>query len=71
MSVILSRGWEACVVGLECMAGGACVGGGAYVSGVCAWRGGIHGKGACVAGETATAAGSTHPTGLHSCFISS
>ena len=36
------------------------------------WRacvaGGMHGRGrgACVAGETATAAGCTHPTGMHS-----
>ena len=27
-----------------------------------AWQG----EGACVAGETATAAGGTHPTGMHS-----
>ena len=25
---------------------------------------------ACVAGETATAAGGTHPTGMHSCLTS-
>ena len=32
--------------------------------------GGVHAKeGGCVAGETATAAGGTHPTGMHSCFI--
>ena len=31
-----------------------------------AWRGG----GVCVAGETATAAGGTHPTGMYSCFNS-
>ena len=35
--------------------------------------GGMHGRGACVAGgacvveEMATAAGGTHPTGMHSC----
>ena len=50
---------------------------GAYVAkvGVCG-EGGMHGKG-CVhgkgegihAGETATEAGGTHPTGMHSCFI--
>ena len=28
----------------------------------------MFGKGACVAGETATEAGSTHPTGMYSCF---
>ena len=32
-----------------------------------AWRGGVHGRG-CVAGETAIAAGGTHPTEMHSCF---
>ena len=31
--------------------------------------GGVHAKGGCVAGETATAAGGAHPTGMHSCFI--
>ena len=32
-------------------------------------RGGcVHGRGACVAGETVTAAGGTHPTGIHSSF---
>ena len=30
--------------------------------------GGMHGKGACVAGEMATAAASMHPTGMHSCL---
>ena len=32
------------------------------VKGGCAWPGG-----GCVAGETATAAGGTHPTEMHSC----
>ena len=27
------------------------------------------GGGACMAGETATAADGTHPTGMHSCFL--
>ena len=41
---------------------------GAYVA-----EGGIHGSGACVAGdkragEMATKAGGTHPTGMHSCL---
>ena len=31
-------------------------------------KGGMHGKRACMAGETATAADGTHPTGMHSCF---
>ena len=28
---------------------------------------GVHSRGTCVAGETATAVDGTHPTGLHSC----
>ena len=32
-----------------------------------AWQGGMRGRGACVAGELATAAGGTHPSGMHSC----
>ena len=37
--------------------------------GGCTWRGGGHAwQGACMAGEMATAADSTHPTGMHSCF---
>ena len=36
---------------------------GVYMTGGHAWQGGW----ACVAGETATAAGGTHPTGMHSC----
>ena len=34
-----------------------------------AWQGGVRGKGTCVAGERATAADGTHPTGMHSCFF--
>ena len=50
---------------------GACVAGGCAFQGVCTVRGG---KGACMAGEggmageTVTEAGSTHPTGMHSCL---
>ena len=40
------------------------VGGACMAVGMHAWQGG----GACVAGEMATAAGSTHPTGMHSCL---
>ena len=29
--------------------------------------GGMHSKEVCMAGETATAADGTHPTGIHSC----
>ena len=44
--------------------GGGCMHG--KVGGMCG--GGMHGRGACVAGETATAAGGTHPTRIHSCL---
>ena len=41
---------------------GVCGGsGGVCVAGARAWQG------VCVAGEMATAVGSTHPTGMHSC----
>ena len=53
----------------------------AWQAGVCMTGGGMHGKrgvhgrvacaeegGACMAGETATAAGGTHTTGMHSCL---
>ena len=33
------------------------------------WKGGMHGRGACVAGETAIAAAGRHPTGMHSCLV--
>ena len=46
-----------------CMVGGACMAGGMRGRGH-AWQDGM---GTCVAGETATAAGGTHPTGIHSC----
>ena len=68
------RGCGVCVVG----------GGGAFVTGVhgrgacvvgecawqcvCAWQGGMCGRGEFIAGETTTAADGTHPTGMHSCF---
>ena len=36
--------------------------------GACMEKGGMHGKGGpCMAGEAASAAGSAHPTGMHSC----
>ena len=47
------HGWQGCVW----QEGHAWQGGG------CAWQGG-----ACVAGEMATAADGTHPTGMHSCL---
>ena len=46
-----------------CVAGGMCKRGHAWPGGICAWHG------ACMAGETATVAGDTHPTGMHSCFL--
>ena len=35
------------------------------------WWGGacVVGGGACMAGDTATALGGTHPTGMHSCIL--
>ena len=41
---------------------GLCMAGGMH------GREGMHGRGACMAGEMATAVDSTHPTGMHSCF---
>ena len=37
--------------------------------GVCVVKGGggMHGEGSVCAGQTATEAGGTHPTGMHSC----
>ena len=32
------------------------------------WKGGMCGRGACLAGESATAADGTHHTGMHSCL---
>ena len=58
--------WWACVAGgMHGM--GACVAGGCMFGRVCAWQGSMRRRGACVAGETATAADGTHPTGMHSC----
>ena len=47
-------------------AGGGCMAGGH------AWQGGVSGRGACVADTTRYGqwADGTHPTGMHSCFIS-
>ena len=42
---------------------GACVPRGVCVAGGHAWWG------VCVAGETASEAGGTHPTGMHSCLL--
>ena len=51
--------------------GGCVVLGGAWSRGVGAWSRG-HGPGGCMVLETpltATAAGGTHPTGMHSCCL--
>ena len=50
---------------------GACMhGGGVHGKGPDSviMAGGMHGTGACVAGETATEVGGTHNTGTHSCY---
>ena len=66
-----------CMAGGMCGRGGLCVAGGMRGKGGHAWHGvcarGMCGRGhawqgACVTGKTAIAAGSTHPTGMHSCF---
>ena len=40
---------------------------GACMAKECAWQRRRWQRGACVAGETATAADGTHPAGMHSC----
>ena len=42
---------------------GTCIAGGHARQGACVVGGGMH------AGEMATEAGGTHPTGMHSCFV--
>ena len=58
---------EGCACPGDMHARGACV-----VGGMCAWWEdvwlGACMVGGCVAGEMVTAAGGTHPTGMHSCF---
>ena len=46
---------------------GACVVGACTTRGR-AWQGACMAGGTCVAGETATEADGTHPTGMHSCY---
>ena len=78
-SVILFTGGEACMARGACVVGGMSGRGACMAEGAC-MTGGVHGKGAhiagghvwqgggaCVAGETATAADGMHPTGMHSC----
>ena len=54
-----------------CMVGGMCGRGHVWQEGHAwqghAWWGLMCGRGPCVAGETATAAYGTYPTGMHSC----
>ena len=67
--------WWACMAGAHvwwgsCVAGGVCGRGHAWY-GVCmvGMHGrGMHGRGACMAEEMATAMDGTHPTGMHSCL---
>ena len=55
--------WQGGMHGMGGMHGnGACMAGGVHVRGH-AWQG------VCLAGETATAADSTHPTGMHPCVM--
>ena len=62
------HGGGACMVGGACMAGGHAWQGGMLGRGHAWQRGAYMAKGACMhVGETATEAGSTHPTGMHSC----
>ena len=61
-----------CVAGgmhgrVVCMVG-ACITGGSPLQGVCV-AGGHAWQRPCMAGEMATAAGVTHPTGMHSCSM--
>ena len=62
--------WQgACMAGSVCcrgVAGRLCMAGGLG----CAWQGagGVRGRGACMAGEIATAAHGTHPIGMNSCY---
>ena len=73
-SVILSTEVGACSGGVCSRGGGVCCGG--VCSGGDAWSGGLLARGGAwsrgVPGGdppgTATAAGGTHPTGMHSCF---
>ena len=60
MSRILSGGGASVVGGVH---GRGMHGGGMCGRGAC-----MAGGGACVAGETATAVDSTHPTGIHYCI---
>ena len=68
-SVILSIG-QACVAGGGMHGRGTCVAwGGMCGMGVCGLEGHVWQRGACMAGETATAVDGTHPTGMHSCLL--
>ena len=69
--VVGGHAWQGGVHGRACVAGGmhgkgVCMAGGNVWWGVCVAEG-VCMAGQCVAGETATAAGGTHPTGMHSC----
>ena len=53
---------------VECAYEGGVHGGGHAWQGVCGW-GDMHGRWDMHAGETATEAGGTHPTGMNSCYL--
>ena len=60
--------WGVCMARRGCAWQGACMAGGMH-GGVCVWQGaGTHGQGD-MHGRGATAAGGTHPTGMHSCLV--
>ena len=66
--------WQGGMCGRGCAWQGDVHGRDVHGRGVCgrghAWQGAcvVRGGGACVAGKMAIAAGSTHPTGIHSCL---
>ena len=61
------QGWGACVMGHVWP--GRHVQPGAMHGWGCMARGDVRCRGTCVAGEMATAAGSTNTTGMHSCYV--
>ena len=56
------HGGRTCMVGQACMVEVSSIVVGGYACQGCAWQG------ICMAGETASAAHGTHPTGMHSCM---
>ena len=60
--------WQGVMHGRGAVHGRVCVWQGCAWWGACT-AGGMRGRRACVTGETAIAAGGTHPTGMHSCSV--